>query len=108
VDSEINYIGLLFFCLILGFAAYRLSKFDGIRGAIMGAKIKSTIGEVEGASGRIGTTIVRVHKLDGPSPEKQVGIELVVKSIIGYQMMPIAISAAKAKELVKLIESASK
>ena len=96
----------LAFVAIIAWFVFRALKFGGLRGAMFGAGIQETVGEVVGAGSVVKTTL-RVHVLDSP-PNKAVGIELVNKSFASYQMMPITLSVTEANTLVGLLQSATR
>lgn len=89
--------GLLFF-------AYRFARF-GFKGSMFSGKILRTFGEVplsplNGPSG-----VVRVHEIEG-NGGSHVGIEIVQKSMLSYDMTPIAISRSDAAALVRMLGEA--
>src|SRR5262249_38076441 len=99
---------LVFFAVIGAIAVYfafRFFKFGGFKGAMFGARIERTVGEAEGSSGNLTTTLVRVHVLGG-GPDKAVGLEFVTKSFASYQMVPITLSDSEARDLIRHLQSA--
>lgn len=102
-----EYIFFLFFAGIIGYFIFRMLKHGGFKGAMFGAGIKRTLGEVKGSGPKMMTTLLRVHELDGATLGKRVGVEFVAKSIGSYQMMPITLSASEAKELANLLNDAA-
>ena len=89
--------GLLFF-------AYRVAK-KGFKGALFGGRIRKTFGEiplrpVNGPSG-----VVRVHEIAGKN-EPHIGIEIVQKTILSYDMTPITISRDDAAAVIEILEQA--
>ena len=96
------------FAGIVGFFAYRMFRFGGVKAAMFGARIHRTIGEVGGEKqGPVGVTL-KVHILRRETAEKLIGVELTAKSFASYEMMPITLSVSQAKQLVSLLESALK
>lgn len=102
----------IFFCVVfifmLGSFGYKIIKHGGFKGAMFGAPIKTTVGEVSCAGPRPIRMVVKVHSLGGDSREKAVGVELVAKSFASYQMMPISLSKEDARKLATLLESAAR
>ena len=91
---------------IAGYFAFRFTKFGGIKAAMFGARIKRTVGEAAGSSGKkIIKSIVRVHVLDG-GPDKAVGLEFVATSFVSYQMLPIVLSESETRNLIRFLENA--
>ena|SRR5579863_8238455 len=97
---------LIVFVLIAGRFLFKAMKFGGMKAAMFGAPIESTVGEVAGAGSGIMSVAVKVHRLDGGA-QKTVGLELVAKSVASYQMLPITLSAADAKKLIQLLDAAT-
>jgi hypothetical protein len=101
-----NTLPFIFFALIIGFFLFRIIKKGGLRGALFGARIKRTVGEVEGKrQGPVGVTL-KVHVLDNAPAERTVGVEIVAKSFASYQMLPITLSKDDTGKLVELLKSA--
>ena len=89
--------GLLFF-------AYSFARY-GFRGSMFGGKIRGTFGEIplsplNGPSG-----VLRVHKIVRKG-KPHIGIEIVQKTILSYDLTPFTISAADTVALIKLLEQA--
>lgn len=95
-----------FFLGIVGYFIFRMARYGGFKAAMFGAKIEKTLGEVEGRRQTLMSLRLKVHLLEGNPSEKAVGLELVAKGVASYQMMPITLSAAEAKKLVALLQSA--
>lgn len=49
---------------------------------------------------------VKVHRLSGGSSEKAIDLEFVAKSFASYQMLPVTLSAAEARKLSQLLQTA--
>lgn len=99
----------LFFILfagIVGYFAYRMFRFGGIKAAMFGARIDRTVGEVAGErQGPVGVAL-KVHVLRREPAEKLIGVEFTAKSFASYQMMPITLSLSQAKQLASLLQVA--
>lgn len=106
-DDAFPFLFFLVFAAVAGSFVFKIIKHGGLKAAMFGAPIERTIGEVEGGGTRLMTVAVKVHKLDGDSPEKAIGLEFVAKSLASYQMMPVTLSAAEARKLATLLESAA-
>lgn len=107
MQIEPQYIFFALFTAFIGYFIYRMIKHGGFKGAMFGAGIKHTLGEVSGSGPKMMSTLVRVHELDGASSEKKVGVEFVAKSVGSYQMMPISLSANEARDLAKMLNDAA-
>jgi len=86
------------------FFAYRFARF-GFKGSFFGGRIRRTFGEVRLSplNGPSGT--VRIHEIEG-SNEPLVGIEIVQKTLLSYDMTPITISRSDTVKLVKMLGEA--
>lgn len=100
----------LFWLVFVGiflFFAYRMFKYKGLKGAMFGAEIVNTVGEVQGKGQGPLSLALKVHSLKPETTSQSlVGIELVAKSIASYEMMPITLSASEAQHLITLLERA--
>ena len=93
--------------LIIGSFIFKIIKHGGFKAAMFDAKIKRTVGEVSGTGSKLVKITLKVHELEGNSPEKAVGLELFAKTVGSFQMMPITLSNSTAKELAILLNSIS-
>jgi hypothetical protein len=82
------------------------SKNKGLKGALFGARISGTVGELAlGRTGPISTTL-KLHRLEAPEPgAPTVGIE-VKRSIASYHMMPIRLTSEQVTVLKELLAQA--
>jgi hypothetical protein len=90
-------------CIGLYFLS-RLIRFGGFKGAMFGARIRRTVGEVEGAPQTIEKVLLRVHLLESTSSERVVGLEIVGKSFASYRMLPITLSSDHTRQLIQLLQ----
>jgi hypothetical protein len=97
------------FLLIGGIAVFfllRAVKYGGFKGALFGARITRTVGEVDTSGGRFSSTVVKVHMLEGGADGRDVGLELVSKGAMRYHMTPLSLSVAGANELIRSLQAA--
>jgi hypothetical protein len=83
---------------------FQALKNRGLRGAIFGAPIGRTVGELD--LGKIGpmSTILKVHRLESRGPgTPTIGIELVNRSFASYHMIPIRLTSQQASEFKELL-----
>jgi len=87
--------------------AYQAMKNRGLRGAMFGARITRTVGELDlGKSGPMRTTL-KLHRLESREPEAAtVGIEVVNRSFASYHMLPIRLTSEQAAVLRELLSQA--
>ena len=96
--------------LVVSSMVLRVIRHGGLKAAMFGARVDRTIGEVRGEKqGGVVGVAVRVHVLRRDlGAEKLVGVELVAKSFLSYQMMPVTLSESQAIQLAELLKEATK
>jgi hypothetical protein len=100
------------FCAIVGFFAaymlYQVVRNKGFRGAMFGAPVADTVGDLDlGRRGMVRTRL-KVHRLeskDATSPE--VGVEFVTSTIGSWHMFPVALTRSEAVALSTLLSQAA-
>jgi hypothetical protein len=92
--------------LVAGAFLFKILKHGGFKGALFGARIEHSVGEVSGSGGKHMRSVIKVHMLQGDSADRTVGIECVIKSFASYQMVPLTLSVSEARQLISLLESA--
>ena len=100
-----NFVVIVFVCIAAAFA-FNMLRYRGFKGAMFGASVQRTIGELELSRGAFATTVLRVHVLEGDA-SREVGLELVSKSPLSYHMTPFRLSRGDASALARLLEDAS-
>lgn len=86
------------FAWVVGGTIYKVAKYRGLAPAVFGAPIERTIGQFA-----LGTGMrVKVHKLNGGTPDKAIGVEFVQATL---PVLAIALSASEAQRLATLIQS---
>ncbi len=73
---------------------------------MFGGRISKTWDGVSGKR-KIVTTRVKVHAVEAAPTVRLVGLELSLSSFGGYQMIPITLPVAEAKELARMLEEAA-
>jgi hypothetical protein len=106
MDFDASYVFVGFLVLVVGMFLLKIIKHSGFKGALFGASIGRTLGEVSSGGGKLGKTLIKIHTLQGDSDDKAVGVEFVAKSFASYQMMPCSLSVAETRKLISLLESA--
>ena len=97
---------IVFFIITLASFIYKAIKNGGFHAGMFGAPILRTMGEVKATEVRIMNLVLKVHKLDGDSSNKSVGLEFVNKSFLQFQIVPLALSVTETKKLIQLLETA--
>ena len=102
---QILFFGI--FALVVGSFIYKGLRHGGLKGAMFGARIERTLGQVDCSGVNFGSMVLKVHKLSGGGQEKSIGIEMVAKTFASYEMMPMTLSPVEAKKLATLLENAA-
>ena len=90
--------------IIVGLVAvnllYHVVKNRGLKGAMFGAPVSRTVGELDfGRKGMVRTRL-RVHRLEsGEANSPQVGLELITTSFMGFGMRGIPLTREQARSL---------
>jgi hypothetical protein len=109
MESLAEIIFFLCFFGAIGFFAYRMFRYKGLKGAIFGGEIVRTVGEVQSENRGLMRSSLKVHILRVPdSQEQKVGLEFVATSFASYQMMPILLSRAEVTKLASLLADATR
>lgn len=102
-----EYIFLAGFIGVLGYFVYRIIRYKGFKGAMFGAEILETFGEVSGSKSGFVSVSLKVHALSGPDAlHSLVGLEVVARSGLSYQMSPMTLERSEAQKLISLLERA--
>lgn len=98
----------LFFIVLGGIAAYFLYsvfRHGGFKGAMFGAKISSSIGEVSVSGRGLFSQKLKVHLLESDDPAApRVGIEFTSSTPLSWNTIPITLSDADVRELISFLE----
>jgi len=74
-----------------------------IRRLLFGSPVLRTVGETPGIKKGASRTLVKVHALgDG-----QIGLEVVAKTLLSYQMLPVTLDPASASALAQALDLAA-
>jgi|GEM_PF-920219 hypothetical protein len=92
--------------LTIGCPIFLLVRYGGLRGALLGARIKRTTGEIGCAPTKWQTSKLVVYELAG-NPGKDLGIELQIINAGGNNRILTAMSAEEARQLVALLRVAT-
>jgi hypothetical protein len=90
--------------LVIGYPIYRLVRYGGFRGALIGARIREKVGEVLGPQEKFFRSKLVVYRLAG-SPGKDLALEFSVQS--GESNLGFAvISHSEARRLAAMLREA--
>jgi hypothetical protein len=90
--------------VILVFIAYQVVT-KGLKGATFGGKIVRTYGEIDLQPMGTLRGKLRIHEIAG-DPESSIGIEVVHKSLLSYDMTPIRLHREDVTRLIELLGKA--
>ena len=82
--------------------------FSWFKSKMFGGQVIRTVGTVKGKKSGMVDVELRVHVIEGKSPEEKhlVGLELVAKSPLSYQMMPCTLSSGESRRLIDFLNMA--
>jgi hypothetical protein len=93
------------FGAVVAYFLYSMFRHGGFKGAMFGARISSSIGEVSTTTRGVGSQKLKVHLLDVDDPTKpRVGIELTSSTPLSWNTVPIRLSDDGVRELISLLE----
>jgi len=97
------------FAAILAVWIYKLVAHGGFRGAMFGARIRDTVGELDITSSRFMKQKLVIYRLDSerPSNDPAVGLEMRFTSFASYQMQPLPLTKSQARTLSQLLARAA-
>jgi hypothetical protein len=101
---------ILLFAVVLGVWIFNLIKHRGVKGAMFGAELRGTVGEMTLNANPLAKSTVKVHRLQpsDPSAGPHVGVELGFSSVLGaWEMRPVPLTRSQAQELAHLIAKAA-
>ena len=98
----------LFFAVFAAFAGYFLYQMatKGFKGTMFGGRINKTYGEIELEKQSIMSGKLRVHRVESKTGSK-IGIEVVHKSMLSFQMVPATLGKDEARRLIQLLTQAT-
>lgn len=101
-----NFFFVVFFAIV-AFIGFRLVKYRGLKGAVFGARVLHTVGELEPPS-TMGfmKTRLKIHVLDSDVTDRAIGVEQITSSVGSWQMTGFTLSVAQAQELIGLLQLA--
>ncbi len=101
-----EYLVFVPFVLVLGLMLAKVVRHGGVKAAMFGAAVGSSVGEVPLSGGpRLVSQTLKVHVLDGA--DKQVGVEIAARGPFGFSMVPVALSRSEARHLADLLLTAT-
>jgi hypothetical protein len=94
--------------LVLAFFAWRYFKYGGLVGALLGARLTETIGEITLPSWGLSSRVLRVSLMATPEGgAKDLALAITSKAAFAASVVPIKLSHAQALELLSLLQRAT-
>ena len=100
-----DYIFFALFALVAGYFLYQIAT-KGFKGAMFGGRIEKTYGEIELEKKSILSGKLKIHRVATANGSK-VGIEVVHKSLLSFQMVPATLSNEEARRLIQMLTEAT-
>ncbi|HEY7895902.1 MAG TPA: hypothetical protein VIC24_13465 [Gemmatimonadaceae bacterium] len=102
-----RYLFFALFAVAVGWALYKILRYRGWRGALFGAPVLSTVGELELPRRGMLKTRLKVHRIDGRAKGVDVGLEITVSTVGSWQALPVSLSVADARRLAEMLDRAA-
>lgn len=97
----------LFILAVIGFWGWRYFRAGSLVGALLGGRIRETVGEIVLASSSAGSSVLRVQLLDTrDGAEPVVVLSVTQKGLLRASMIPIRLTRAQAREVGALLQRA--
>ena len=98
-------IFIVIFAIAAGYFLVSIVKNKGLKGAILGGKVKTTLGEIELESKGLIKTKIKIHSIE-KNGKSNISLEIVHRSILSYQMVPVTMTKDEARQLIELMQRA--
>jgi hypothetical protein len=96
----------LFIGILLAVGVHQLVIHGGFRGALFGARIRSTVGEMDLDGSGFTKRKLLIYRLE-PGSAAHIGIELRQRTLGSYQVEGISLSKSQARTLCQLLAKAA-
>jgi hypothetical protein len=105
---NLGHVFLALFGLALLYFLFQVIKNRGFRGAVFGAPVARTIGQLNlGRKGMVRTRL-KVHRLEPREPSSpEIGIEVWTKTIGAFSIAPLPLTREQAVTLSSLLSQAA-
>jgi len=93
-------------CILLAVGVHQLVIHGGLRGALFGARIRTTVGEIDPVGSSFTKRKLLIYRLE-PGNAADIGVELRVRTLGSYQVAGIPLTKAQARTLSQLLTKAA-
>jgi hypothetical protein len=100
----------LFILILLGSFAWRYFRAGSLVGAMLGGRVRETLGEIplQKSPGGFSSTILRVHVVEPRNGgEPFIGLAVTNKAPLGASMVPFRLTREQAREAAELLRRAA-
>jgi len=102
-----DYIFPAVFVVFFGSFLFRLIRNGSLTGALLGARVTNTVGEIFLSKSQLSSHVLKVQTLEASAGEKPtIALSIVSKAPLGASMVPMKLTSDQAKELVGLLQQA--
>lgn len=105
MDINPEYVFFAVFAAFAGYFLYQMAT-KGFKGAMFGGRIEKTYGEIELEKQGIMSGKLKIHRIASSNGSK-VGIEVVHKSLLSFQMVPATLRKEEVRRLIQLLTQAT-
>ena len=103
---KFEYLFFVALGLVAASTLYRVIRNRGFRGALFGAPVRATVGEIELRPRGLVKSRLKIHTLGGGRDSPQVGLEITHSTVGSWQMTPVSLTADEARRLAEALERA--
>ena len=103
---KVEYVFWIIFAFSVGTMIVRIVRNGGWRGAMFGAPIRSTVGEIVLQKRGMAKRRIKIHRLAGNHDGPQVGIEIAFSMPGAFSIFPVSLTAEEARQLATALEQA--
>lgn len=105
--NDIFWIAILVgICILLAVGVHQLVIHGGLRGALFGARIRTTVGEVDLVGSSFTKRTLLIYRLE-PGNAADIGVELRVRTLGAYHVDGMPLTKAQARTLSQLLTKAA-
>ena len=90
--------------LVLAGLIWPVLKYGSRKGGHFRAKSLRTIGEIPASGTGVLSVSMKIHQITDSDHDLAVGLEIIAKSPMSYQMLPVSLTAPSARDLVSMLQ----
>ncbi len=105
---KVEYFVFVVFGLVAAHLLYKVVRNRGFRGAMFGAPVGRTVGEIALRSRGLVQCRLKVHTLIASSNAPQIGLEIAHSTVGSWHMTPVSLTADEARQLADALGRAAR